>query len=300
MLPERPPARIAKHSSLLVSSGPVQCSLPRMTSVEHEGPPGSGGVDHATRRVVEVVTCPSDDCPGLAPMSGYCESRTLNGLLNQLRMSLFPAAVLSLPDAMPIPGRTRPVSTSEMPDPRRLVLDGPWDFLSGADKDEVLRATGPWDHLVGGLSMGSCLERPAGFDVVVTLDSRITNAKDLAPEPFVEHLPWNIADGHWPDLDELVSLAATIHDRLAAGKQVLVRCMAGLNRSGLVCASVLVRQGASPEDAIGTVRAARSRHALCNPRFVELVARMRSGDPRLGLARAETESAAMRARHPVR
>ena len=51
-------------------------------------------------------------------------------------------------------------------------------------------------------------------------------------------------------------------------RQVLVRCSGGLNRSGLVVASALVRMGHPVDDAIALVRAARGPWALTNPGFV--------------------------------
>lgn len=53
------------------------------------------------------------------------------------------------------------------------------------------------------------------------------------------------------------------------GDTVLVRCAAGLNRSGLVVASVLITEGWGVEDAIQQVRDQRSPWALCNPDFVD-------------------------------
>lgn len=51
----------------------------------------------------------------------------------------------------------------------------------------------------------------------------------------------------------------------------LVHCQAGLNRSGVVAALVLVMNGYSPEEAIEKLRESRSPAVLCNPSFEEFV-----------------------------
>ena len=48
---------------------------------------------------------------------------------------------------------------------------------------------------------------------------------------------------------------------------MLIRCQAGLNRSGLVTALVLIMAGWAPEDAIRRIRVRRSVNALCNRHF---------------------------------
>ena len=82
------------------------------------------------------------------------------------------------------------------------------------------------------------------------------------------YVHWLIEDGPAPDLDTLVALADLVRSMRAAGKRVLVHCAAGINRSGLLAAASLIREGYDADDAIGTVRAARTG-ALNNPEFVE-------------------------------
>lgn len=54
-----------------------------------------------------------------------------------------------------------------------------------------------------------------------------------------------------------------------SGDRTLIRCQAGLNRSGLVAALILIKDGYSPELAIQTLRSTRGEYALCNERFAE-------------------------------
>lgn len=61
--------------------------------------------------------------------------------------------------------------------------------------------------------------------------------------------------------------------RMSRGCNVLVHCQAGLNRSGMVGARVLVELGHEPRDAINLLRAKRSPVVLCNEDFEQYVLR---------------------------
>ena len=52
------------------------------------------------------------------------------------------------------------------------------------------------------------------------------------------------------------------------GDRVLVRCQAGLNRSGLVTALILIKDGLTPGEAINLIRRNRGEQALFNESFV--------------------------------
>ena len=102
------------------------------------------------------------------------------------------------------------------------------------------------------------------FDTVVTLYAW-ANPTDW----FVREVRFGFydADVIHLDTDELHDLVAMAHRDWKAGRRVLIRCQAGLNRSGLVMALVLVRDGHSPEEAMSLMRQRRSRHVLCNGDF---------------------------------
>jgi hypothetical protein len=55
------------------------------------------------------------------------------------------------------------------------------------------------------------------------------------------------------------------------GGGVLVRCQAGLNRSGLVTALILIKDGHTPEEAINTIRTHRGPDALFNMNFANWI-----------------------------
>lgn len=133
----------------------------------------------------------------------------------------------------------------------------------------------PWNEVVPGLWQGghdvrsqdesACVVADE-FDLVVSLVTR----KGYGPSEGVEHLVLRMADagvdaGLAGRLDELADRVLAVRDE---GGRVLVRCSGGLNRSGLVVATALVKQGHTPDEALALVRAARGPWALTNPGFV--------------------------------
>jgi hypothetical protein len=71
------------------------------------------------------------------------------------------------------------------------------------------------------------------------------------------------------DLQRLRQAAEFGYARWKAGDRVLVRCQAGLNRSGLVSALILIKDGATPQEAIDAIRTYRGEDALFNTSFVD-------------------------------
>lgn len=69
-----------------------------------------------------------------------------------------------------------------------------------------------------------------------------------------------------PDRDLLIELADWINERRVGGL-VYVHCQAGLNRSGLVTALALIREGMTAEEAISLLREKRSPAVLFNRTF---------------------------------
>ena len=111
----------------------------------------------------------------------------------------------------------------------------------------------------------SWLDDEKQYDAVVTLYAW---AKPATWE--VEELRYGFPDADLAlaDLDRLLRAARWAYERWQAGDRVLVRCQAGLNRSGLVTALVLMQDGYSPVEAIALIRLRRSPWALCNDDFV--------------------------------
>ena len=110
------------------------------------------------------------------------------------------------------------------------------------------------------------LEDESPFDAVVTLYSWA--------QPMgwgVEELRYGFADAsvEYFDTDRLLSTARWAHARWLAGDRVLIRCQAGLNRSGLVTTLTLMMAGYEPDEAIALIREHRAQVALFNNDFVD-------------------------------
>lgn len=103
------------------------------------------------------------------------------------------------------------------------------------------------------------------FDLVVTLYA------DANPAPWgVEEIRFGFYDGPLSAADaaRVLRLARDVHHRWSSGDQVLVRCQAGVNRSGLVTSLVLMLEGYDAAEAIALIRRSRSPWALNNADFV--------------------------------
>jgi len=105
-------------------------------------------------------------------------------------------------------------------------------------------------------------ERP--FDLIITLYA------DAQPAPWgVEEIRYGFPDSDLCRHDQarIERIAIRVAEAWSAGERVLVRCQAGVNRSGLVVAMVLRRLGWSAEEALSRVRMLRSDHVLSNRQF---------------------------------
>jgi hypothetical protein len=85
----------------------------------------------------------------------------------------------------------------------------------------------------------------------------------------VQELRYGIPDNLISDIDlnRLRKAVDFAHQQWKSGDRVLIRCQAGLNRSGLVTALVLIKDGYSADEAINLIRAQRGDYALCNSHF---------------------------------
>ena len=66
---------------------------------------------------------------------------------------------------------------------------------------------------------------------------------------------------------QLYDLASQAHRDWKEDKRVLIRCQAGLNRSALITALVLIKEGFTASQAITLLRKTRSEYVLINPHF---------------------------------
>ena len=128
-------------------------------------------------------------------------------------------------------------------------------FMGGTRDDDVVQVAQP------GAGFGD--ERP--YDAVVTLYAW------AQPVPWeVEELRYGFGDCDiaFSDTERILRAARWAWRRWVAGDRVLVRCQAGLNRSGLVTALILMLEGYDAASAVELIRERRSSWALCNQHFV--------------------------------
>jgi protein-tyrosine phosphatase len=121
----------------------------------------------------------------------------------------------------------------------------------------------------------STFEHGLPYDAVVTLYSW------AQPMPWgIEELRYGFADATMSHVDEarLHRIVEWAYDRWQEGKSVLIRCQAGMNRSGLVCALVLMKAEYSAEDAIKLLREKRSEVVLFNDAFVDYLIGLETKD----------------------
>lgn len=104
------------------------------------------------------------------------------------------------------------------------------------------------------------------FDAIVTMyawaqpaDWKVQEFRYGVPDAAIEHI----------DLGRLKQAVDFGYNRWMAGDRVLVRCQAGLNRSGLVTALILMSTGLDAESAIALIRTNRAEIALFNEHYVE-------------------------------
>ena len=101
----------------------------------------------------------------------------------------------------------------------------------------------------------------------------ITHVVDLegGTDQYANHFAWYeywpIVDGNLPDLTKLLEIAQKVQNFTSLGKNVLVHCAAGYNRSSLVNGYVLYLRGYKGKDIIKKIRKGRPG-ALTNFNFV--------------------------------
>ena len=102
------------------------------------------------------------------------------------------------------------------------------------------------------------------FDAIVTMYAWARPA-----DWNIQEFRYGVPDGQMAeiDLNRLRQAVEFGYQRWKAGDRVLVRCQAGLNRSGLVLALILIKDGKTPQEAINCIREGRGPDALFNENF---------------------------------
>lgn len=137
-------------------------------------------------------------------------------------------------------------------------------------------------RLARGLYIGSAPKpaevKRAGFDIVVLCAREYQPATSLFGNVQVLRLP--IDDNALEDLTEseqrnACAVSQHVAQAVVHGKRVLVTCLAGRNRSGLVAATALrlLYPKLTAQEIVDHIKQARGMFALSNYRFVKLLTR---------------------------
>lgn len=126
-------------------------------------------------------------------------------------------------------------------------------FMGGTDDDDVIHRA----------SRGKT-RTDLPFDAIVTMyawaqpaDWKVQEFRYGVPDASIEEI----------DLDRLRDAVNFGLNRWLSGDRVLIRCQAGLNRSGLVTALILMSSGLDAESAIKQIRTNRAQVALFNDEY---------------------------------
>jgi predicted protein tyrosine phosphatase len=144
------------------------------------------------------------------------------------------------------------------------IIDGL--YQGGTDEYDELGAQSRGEGLRGFAAIRTQVTK-RDFDTVVTAYSQANPAGSN-----VKELRFTFHDGDMKDFDperDLTFLVREAHSDWKAGKKVLIRCQAGINRSGLITALVLIRDGHTPREAIDLIRSTRCEGAITNTHFEE-------------------------------
>lgn len=113
---------------------------------------------------------------------------------------------------------------------------------------------------------------PVPFDVVVLAAQEYQ--REYEPGSTVSEVVRVPLDDARPTVSERLRIHAAARDvarRVRAGQRVLVTCMAGRNRSGVIAGLALAELGLP--GAVAARRIQRIRNGLTNPHFFEMVVR---------------------------
>jgi len=124
----------------------------------------------------------------------------------------------------------------------------------------------PDEELIGSLTEYS-IQKPK-LDFVLT-----TYSKARLYHPEVQELRYCFEDDDLSDVDStsLLAIANLYYSLWANNKRILVRCQAGMNRSALLTALILVKSGLAAPEAIQLIKDKRGSRALLNQNFINYI-----------------------------
>lgn len=146
----------------------------------------------------------------------------------------------------------------------------------------IINPTGEYSFIterlaIGGLrAYGLGTELSRNFDFAVNVAEEIAKQMTTKPSSYVasEHCGFDDTHKLAPELPKIESAVRLVQKHRAWGQRVLVTCAQGRNRSALVVAETLIREGADPAYVIRTIRERRA-NSLANTTFVEWLMRKR-------------------------
>jgi protein-tyrosine phosphatase len=112
------------------------------------------------------------------------------------------------------------------------------------DEVEALRAEGV-EVLVSALTSSELVEL------------QLSAEPELARQAGLTYISFPTPDRGVPEVAAATDLVGQLEERIAGGEFIVVHCRAGIGRSSLIAAAVLVREGLSPAEAWERISAAR-------------------------------------------
>lgn len=137
-------------------------------------------------------------------------------------------------------------------------------FMGGTADDDVVDVAKPLRNL----------NDAQEFDSVVTCYSW---AQPMSW--YVHENRFGFADGPMDDVtfNKVKEISDWIYREWKSNKRCLIRCQAGLNRSGILTALTIMKDGYSADEAIELIRLKRSPYALFNRDFTKKLQELNAG-----------------------
>ena len=129
-------------------------------------------------------------------------------------------------------------------------------YMGGTQDDELVGSSKEYDS-----------QKPK-LDFVLT-----TYTKARLYHPEVQEFRYCFEDDDLSDVDteSLIAIVNLYHSLWANNKRILVRCQAGMNRSGLLTGLILVKSGFNAVQAIELIKEKRGQKALVNRNFIKYI-----------------------------
>jgi protein-tyrosine phosphatase len=133
--------------------------------------------------------------------------------------------------------------------------------------DEIMEIPNAYDCVGNNLFIGGILPSYRQFDYVVCCTPEETHYARINQ---VTHMvPFNDCR-ELPSEQFLTEIVALVRDCRVRGS-TYVHCSAGVNRSAMIVALVLIADGYEPQEAVNYLRELRSVSVLCNEDFYQRV-----------------------------